>query len=153
MKLNRSRSISLILIVFGLLIISMSTQVKTLFALSTRDVGPAFFPTAASVGLIVCAIGKFLTEGGESQSFLSRKGWKNVFIVFCFLAAYLIGITILGFIIATLLTAPALVWVMREDRTLRPLTLVLFSIGSTAVLYVVFQLIIEVRLPVGLLFA
>lgn len=131
----------------------MGTQVKTLFALSARDVGPAFFPTVASIGLIVCAIGKFVTEGGDSQPFLNREGWKNVFIVFGFLAAYLVAITLLGFIIATLLASPALVWAMREGRTLRPLTLVLFSIGGTAVLYVVFQLIIEVRLPTGLLFA
>lgn len=153
MNLNRNQIVSLILIAVGLFVISQSMQIKTLFALSTRDVGPGFFPVAASVGLIVCAVGKFLTEGGAFEPFLTPQGWRNVFALFGLLALYLVSMTVVGFIVATLLTAPALVWAMREDRMLRPLTLALFSIGSTVVLYVVFELLIEVRLPAGLLFA
>lgn len=152
LRLNRNRIISLILIAFGLLVIGLSTQIKMLFALSARDVGPGFFPVAASVGLIVCAIGKFLTEGGDASPFLSRRGWRDVCILFVLLGLYIAGIAVLGFIVATLLAAPALAHAMREDRKLRLLPVAMFSIGSTATLYVVFQYVIQVRLPTGLLF-
>ena len=41
---------------------------------------------------------------------------------------------------------------MREDRKLRPVTLAIFSVVTTTVLYFVFQNIIMVTLPTGVLF-
>lgn len=152
MKLNKNRIVSLFLILFGMGVIFLSTQIKSLFSLSARDVGPSFFPIAASVGLIVCAIGKFLTEGKKDDRFLDRKGWGRVVVMFVVLGFYLIAMTYLGYIISTLAAAPALVLVMREDRKIRPVPLALFSVGITTILFVVFQYAIQVTLPVGMLF-
>lgn len=152
MKLNKSRVISLFLILFGVGVIYLSTQIKSLFSLSTRDVGPSFFPIAASIGLIVCAIGKFLTEGQKSGRFLDREGWMRVVVMFVILGLYLVAMTYLGYIISTLAAAPAMVLTMREERKIRPASLALFSIGITAGLFVIFQYVIQVSLPVGMLF-
>ena len=72
--------------------------------------------------------------------------------MFCILAAYLIALDWLGYIISTLLFTPLMVVTMKENQKLNPLALGLFSVVITAVLYVVFQSIIMVTLPVGRLF-
>lgn len=152
MKLNKNRIVSLFLILFGIGIIYLSTQIKSLFSLSPRDVGPSFFPIAASIGLVVCAIGKFLTEGKKNEHFLDSDGWLRVIMMFVVLGLYLVAMIYLGYIISTLAASPAMVLVMREERKIHPISLGLFSVGITAVLFLVFQYVIQVSLPVGILF-
>lgn len=153
MKLNKNVAFSIALIIFAGFVILSATRLQSLFLAQSGDIGPKAFPIGAAVALIVCAIGKMLTEGRqETKPLFTREGWKRVVSMFAVLIVYLIAMRFLGYIISTLIFTPLLVIVMREDRKLRPLTLVLFSVVTTAVLYVVFQYVILVRLPVGVLF-
>lgn len=72
--------------------------------------------------------------------------------MFLLLALYLVAMAWVGYIISTLIFTPLLVLAMREDRKIRPVTLILFSVVTTVVLYLVFQMVIQVSLPVGNLF-
>lgn len=108
---------------------------------------------AAAICLILCAVGKLVSEGKkESKPLFSKQGWKRVGIMFLLLAIYLVAMTWLGYIISTIVFTPLLVIAMREDRRIRPVPLIFFSAATTAVLYVVFQKVIQVSLPVGTLF-
>lgn len=153
MKLNKNQVFSILLIAFAGFVIYETVQLQSLFAPASGDVGPRFFPMAAAVCLILCAIGKLVTERKkESKVLFTGEGWKRVGIMFLLLACYLIAMTWVGYIISTLIFTPLLVMAMREDRKIRPITLILFSVVTTIVLYVVFQQVIQVSLPAGKLF-
>lgn len=153
MKFNKSVVFSLALIGFGGLVILFAARLQSLFLAQSGDIGPKAFPIGAAIALIVCAIGKMLTEGRqETKPLFTGEGWKRVAAMFVALIAYLVAMKFLGYIISTLIFTPLLVIVMREDRKLRPVSLIIFSVVTTAVLYVVFQYVILVRLPVGMLF-
>ncbi|MDY3869210.1 MAG: tripartite tricarboxylate transporter TctB family protein [Pyramidobacter sp.] len=153
MKFNKNTVFSLALMVFAGFVIFLSLNLKSLFLAQSGDIGPKAFPIGASVALVICAAGKILTDTAHnSKPFLSAEGWKRVVVMFCILAAYLIALDWLGYIISTLLFTPLMVVTMKENQKLNPLALGLFSVVITAVLYVVFQSIIMVTLPVGRLF-
>ena len=153
MKLNKNQVLSVLLILFAAFVIYQATLLQSLFAPASGDVGPRFFPMAAAICLILCAVGKLVSEGKkESKPLFSKQGWKRVGIMFLLLAIYLVAMTWLGYIISTIVFTPLLVIAMREDRRIRPVPLIFFSAATTAVLYVVFQKVIQVSLPVGTLF-
>lgn len=153
MKLNKNVVFSLALIVFAGVVIVLSIQLQSLFLSQSGDIGPKAFPIGAAVALILCAIGKMLTEGRhEAKPLFDREGWKRVGIMFAIMIGYLAVMWYVGYLISTLIFTPMLVAAMREDCKLRPVTLAIFSVVTTAVLYFVFQNIIMVTLPTGVLF-
>lgn len=153
MKLNKNVTFSLALIVLAVIVIILSLQLKSLFLAQSGDIGPRAFPIGAAIALILCALGKMLTEGRqESKPLFSKEGWKRVGIMFAILIAYLAAMKYFGYILSTLVFTPLMVWAMREGRPINPLFLALFSVVTTAVLYFIFQSVIMVILPVGELF-
>lgn len=68
MKLNKNQVFSILLILFGGFVIYEAMQLQSLFAPASGDVGPRFFPIAAAVCLILCAVGKLVTEGKRRPS-------------------------------------------------------------------------------------
>ena len=131
---------------------------EPLFHIVKRDAIPWYQSlgiraAAIVLALILCAIGKMLTEGRhEAKPLFDREGWKRVGIMFAIMIGYLAAMWYVGYLISTLVFTPMLVVAMREDRKLRPVTLAIFSVVTTTVLYFVFQNIIMVTLPTGVLF-
>lgn len=153
MKLNKNVWFSIFVIIFAGAFIYMTLQLQSLYIGAQGDVGPKFFPIAAATGLILCSTGKILTEyKKEENPFLTKNGWKKTAAVFILLILYLLFIDWFGYLISTPLFSALLVLSMREDRKPRPVTLVLFSVSATAILYIVFQMVIHVTLPAGRLF-
>lgn len=152
MKLNRNRIYSICVILFACVLLYMTSRLDSLFALSGRDVGPKFFPHAAAVGMMICAVGKFITEGKDEQPVFTKTGWKRIIMIFLILAVYLILMQVVGYLIATPIVAALLVIAMHEDRKICAWKVAAFSIVLTLALYVVFEKIILVFLPKGILF-
>lgn len=153
MKLNKNVWFSIFVIIFAGAFIYMTLQLQSLYIGAQGDVGPKFFPIAAATGLILCSTGKILTEyKKEENPFLTKNGWKKTATVFILLILYLFSIDWFGYLISTPLFSALLVLSMREDRKPRPVTLILFSVFATAILYIVFQMVIHVTLPAGRLF-
>lgn len=153
MKLNKNVVFGIFVIIFAGIYIYMATQLQSLYIGTQGDVGPKFFPIAAAVGLILCSIGKIITEYKKIENpFLTREGWRRVATIFLLMILYLLSINLFGYIISTLVFSALLALSMREERKLRPVTVILFSVITTAVLYVVFQMVIYVTLPTGSLF-
>lgn len=153
MKLNKNVWFSIFVIIFAGAFIYMTLQLQSLYIGAQGDVGPKFFPIAAATGLILCSTGKIFTEyKKEENPFLTKNGWKKTATVFILLILYLFSIDWFGYLISTPLFSALLVLSMREDRKPRPVTLILFSVFATAILYIVFQMVIHVTLPTGKLF-
>lgn len=153
MKLNKNVVFSLGLIVLAGVVIILSMQLKSLFLSQSGDIGPKAFPIGAAIALIFCAIGKIVTEGRiEAQPLFGNDGWKKAGIMFAVLVGYLITMEVVGYIISSLIFTPLMVLAMREEQHIRPITLSVFSVATTAILYLVFENVIMVTLPTGMLF-
>ncbi len=152
MKLHKNQIYSICVIIFAVIFIIMTSQLQSVYTLSDRDIGPRAFPYLAAAGLIVCAIGKMLTEGPKDDVVFTIEGWKRILIVFALIAGYLLAMTVAGYIVTTPIFSFLLVYAMKEDRAFSVWKTVLFSVLLTVVLYVVFQNIILVFLPTGILF-
>lgn len=152
MKLHKNQIYSFCVILFAIIFMIMTSQLKSVYTLSERDIGPRAFPYLAGAGLIVCAIGKMLTEGPKDDVVFTLDGWKRILVVFALIAGYLLAMTFVGYIITTPVFSFLLVYAMKEDRKFSVWKTLLFAVLLTAVLYVVFQNIILVFLPTGILF-
>ena len=153
MKLNGKRIYCIFVVAFACVVLYFTSQLDSLFSPASTDVGPKFFPRAAAIGLILCAVGKFITEGNPGKPVFEKEGWKKIALIFVILAGYLLTMTVFGYIIATPIFSAILVIAMKEDRKIKPLRVILFSIILTAVLYLVFVKLILVFLPEGILFS
>lgn len=153
MNLNKERVISLLFFVFALVMIYSTSQLKSMFAIATTDVGPKLFPYMASGGILLCSIGKFVTAGNKaSKPYLDKEGWKRVVVIFLVFILYLLSMYYFGFLISTPIFLALFVLSMREENKLHPVNLTIFAVLLTAILYFVFQVLIKVRLPVGEIF-
>ncbi len=152
MKLHKNQIYSICVILFAIIFMIMTSQLKSVYTLSERDIGPRAFPYLAGAGLIVCAIGKMLTEGPKDDVVFTLEGWKRILVVFALIAGYLLAMTFVGYIVTTPVFSFLLVYAMKEDRKFSVWKTLLFAVLLTAVLYVVFQNIILVFLPTGILF-
>ena len=152
MKLHKNQIYSICVIAFAVVLIVMTSQLKSVYTLSDRDIGPRAFPYLAAIGLIICAIGKMITEGPKDDAAFTKEGWKRILIVFALIAGYLLAMTLVGYIVTTPIFSVLLVYVMKEDRKFSIVRALIFAVILTAVLYVVFQNIILVFLPTGILF-
>ncbi len=152
MKIHKNQIYSICVIIFAVVFMIMTSQLKSVYTLSDRDIGPRAFPYLAAAGLIICAIGKMLTEGPKDDAVFTLDGWKRILVVFALIAGYLLAMTFLGYVLTTPVFSFLLVYAMREDRKFSIWKTIIFSVLLTAVLYVVFQNIILVFLPTGILF-
>ena len=154
MKLNKDRIFSICVVVFSLFMIYEATQLKSIYAVSPRDIGPKLFPIFACAGMILCAVGKFVTSGPEKESkpLFSSAGWKNIIVMFLAFIGYLLSLYFLGFLISTPIFIALFVYFMRSGKRLKPVSLAVFALAATGILYFTFQDLIFITLPTGIIF-
>lgn len=152
--MNRDRVFSIGMAVVSLLVMAATTQIKPTFnAVSGSDPGSKAFPFAVAVLLLLSSIGKFITCGkpDERPFVAGREGWLKIAAVVGLLLAYTFLLQSMGFLLCTFLGTALLLLLMRGDRPIRPVTYVLYPGLLTAVLYLLFHTVLQVILPVGLL--
>ena len=153
-KIGKNRIISLLVILFGLFIIFESTKIKAIFAIDSADVGPKMFPQMAAGGMILCAIGKFITakETDKYVPYFSKEGWKRVIIAFAMFVTYIFAMEYLGFLISTPIMLFALANHIAGDKKLNKVVTLIFSIAVAGIIYFVFHNLMFVMLPAGKIF-
>lgn len=116
-------------------------------------IGSAFFPQMSSVGLMVCAVGVFFSKSNGKEPTLSKVEFKRCAIYFGILLAYVATVWLVGFVPATLVFCYISVSVMAPDGIkIAPWKRACFSIGVTAVTYLLFVKVFYLMLPTGKLF-
>jgi hypothetical protein len=123
-------------------------------------IGPAFYPRIVLALLAALAIWLILEDVVTARRRPGRKAkptapplnYRLVVICFVVFGAYVVGLSLLGYLLATFLFVLGLGWVMgpREYRELPKLAAV--AIGTTLATYLVFEKYLHVFLPRGLLF-
>lgn len=155
--MGRDRAIGL-----GLLVLcgALSWQAGTIPTPPFVPIGPAFYPRIILALLAALALWLILEDaltaprrtGRAAGSPPLRLNYRLVVICFTVFAGYVIGLSLLGYLLATFLFVLGLGWVMgtRESREIPKLAAV--ALGTTAVTYLVFEKYLHVFLPRGLLF-
>ena len=150
--MNRHHWISIGFILFGIAGIIMASNIQSIYTVATEDIGPKMFPIFACVGIILAAVGKLLTAPkGKIEPFLSKEAWIRIGVMLGMFILYYLGMKYFGFLIST----PIFLYAQSRYMSLRKVTVlksIIVSVVLTAVLYVIFNYLIQCILPVGEIF-
>jgi len=155
LKIGKNRLVALFFIVFGLFVLYQTSQIKNIFAVSSKDVGPKLWPFFCATCIILCAVGKFITakESEHYVAFISKKGWMKVAIAFVIFVLYIIGMEQLGFLLVTPFVLFALVLLIAGEKKINKLVAAVYALIMTGAVYFAFHELMNVMLPAGKLFS
>lgn len=150
--MNRDRIFSIGMAVVSIIVMILTSQINPTFAVASgSDPGSKTFPYMVAILLLVSSIGKFITcNKPDERSFVAGKeGWFKILGVLALLLIYTILMKYIGFIICTFIGTALLLFIMRGNRKIKPWTYVVYPGILTAVLYILFNNILLVIMPVG----
>lgn len=141
---------SLILIAFSIFLIAESL---TMQLFSQYGPGPGMFPLGLGVLLGFLSIGLLIEnmmpgKNDKASPFQNRKGLFSSFLVIIALVFYVLFIKTLGYLLTTFLLVMFLMAVIAKDKFR---TSILTAIGVTLLLFLIFQVGLDVHLPKGFL--
>jgi putative tricarboxylic transport membrane protein len=129
-------------------------------AMPGQHIGPAFFPGALGIGLVVCGLilavrgWRARAAAGTGAPWLALQEWSRSprhVLGFALLVGvnlvYLFGVDRLGFVITGTLYLATLMWVLR----VRPLWILPVAVVMTLLIHFAFYKLLRVPLPWGLL--
>lgn len=117
------------------------------------DPGPRLMPYISQIIMAVCGVGMIIEaekKNEPEEAYLSKQGWIRLGIIFGVIVAYAIGLTYLGFIIATPFMAFVLIRMLSEENNITYIKTAIVSIVLTAGIYLVFSEGFGVMLPQGI---
>lgn len=122
-----------------------------------QDPGSAIWPRCLAVLLAVLSIGmviegfvgKAYRNSNEAPINVKSPEMKGVYWMLLIFAAYCVVLRFGGFILASVIFIPSVMWVLGERKWLRA---ILVGVIATAAIYALFKFGLRVRLPQGVLF-
>ena len=150
-KLTKSRALALFYIVFGIVLIYLSSQIKYMFAVTEGDIGPRAFPTCIGIGIVLSGIGKLLSRQTKADKVFMKdwKGYLRLVAMFALFVAYILGLNYLGYIISTIAFAAVLLKMLSAEQKLAWWKILIFAVVMTLFSYFCFEKLIKVILPQG----
>lgn len=122
-------------------------------------IGPAFYPRVVLILLAALAVWLILEDlltrtprPGVPATPAPRPNYRLVLICFVVFGGYVIGLSLLGYLLSTFLFVLGLGWVMGPRRIQALLKLSVVAAGTTLATYLIFEKYLHVFLPRGLLF-
>ena len=113
--------------------------------------GPGFLPFGLAIVLIILSLILIFSkwkEGTARTSFWPHRTWLRPLLGVSILIFFALVVERVGFLITTFLFL--VIWMGVIER-IRWLTIISISIGTTAALYLIFALFLDVPLPMGIL--
>ena len=120
-------------------------------------IGPEFFPRYLSAGLFTCSliliIQALLSKPKKNEAKAPTispfdKGMQRLFVGIAIIIVYAICWEPVGFVIAT---PPAMIAIMLLLGYRRYVMMVIFSLGTTLVIFGAFRIFLNVNMPLGIL--
>ncbi len=150
--MNRDRKFSIGILIFSVLMMWQTSQINaTYMNVDGSDPGSKLFPYMTAILLFICAIGKFITcnEPDEKEFAGGKTGYFRIAEVLIVLLLYAVLLDKIGFILVSFLSAFILLNMMKLNRKVKWYGAVIFAAILTAALYILFQKVLQVNLPVG----
>lgn len=144
-------------LVFSILLILVSTcffcyadTFKTLP--NQQDIGPAGFPKAVSVALILCGVVLFATEIRKGTAGKVRLFNVKLVVGLGAVLAFFLLLQPLGFVLdSVLITAVMMLLLLNEPIQKAWPLIAIISVAAPAALYFIFGMFLKVPLPLGIL--
>ena len=152
-RISKDKIVSIVFILLSVAILVLTQQVRVLPNLA--EPGPRLFPQIAAIGMILCGIGMFFTKDPEAKEetvYLTRDGWKRFAVVIAVMAAYILGLTYIGFLISTPIAMLGFIAVLRSGKPVSKIGSVIIALAVTGILYFTFVKLFVIPLPKGKFF-
>ncbi len=141
----------MILASIGIVFIILTSQLpEPKFVTST--VGAKLFPYIASIGLTLCGLGLVIRNKRAQEPFLTKNGWIRIAKMSVVVIAYPFLLRYCGFIVSSLVLLFGLIWLFDLEKKESILKKIIFTVVTTAVVFVVFKYALQIKLPSGELF-
>lgn len=149
--MTRDRVTGIITFVLGLTVAYGTAQIPK--SMMAGDIGPRAVPYIAAALLIICGIGLIITGGKPSPSAFSAEELKRLGLGVLVVILYVAGVYLIGFIVPTAAALYALCTMFAKGKVeTRWWQRVVFALVLTAVIYIAFDVILQLKLPTGKLF-
>ena len=155
MKVKRDQITGLALVVLGIVFMVLISQFKK--PLTAEYPGPKLMPGIAALGLIICGLGVFVNgcrQKAADKVILIKAGLLRVVIVFAALCLYIFAMKYLGFLIVTpfLVYGLTTYFAKASKAETKWWVRVIFAVGVTLVIWLMYVQLFEMELPIGELF-
>jgi hypothetical protein len=118
---------------------------------SSGEPGPRLFPYIAGAILVLCGIGLLVQKSAESEPFLTKEQTKRLWTLFALFILYCVGLNFLGFVISTPIMLFITMTLFAGENKLKLWAKLLYSVGITAVIYLLFVVLFKTNIPSGTL--
>lgn len=146
--MKKDQVIGSISLLFGLILTYLTKQIPK--SDMVGDPGSRIFPYIACVLFIVCGIGLLLTgRKKEGQTFLSLNQWIQLLGMLALMFAYYFLLEYIGFIPLSIVLLFIASRLFASGQVVPWWKSLIFSIVVTLLLYVVFDILLSVPLPMG----
>lgn len=119
------------------------------------DIGSAAFPMLAAIMLIVCGGGLIIKKPqGEQKPFLLPRQWLRVATLFGSYIVFAVALWGIGFLCAVPVFLFWLTYILgrADGKKMNIIRSLIFSIAVTAFFYILYQKVMVISLPKGVLF-
>lgn len=148
-KLNKTYITGALCILFAIWIIFETGSISD--KLVSNEPGPRFFPYISAVGIIICSLLSIIFDGKKDmhKPYLTKDGWKRLFVIFAELILMTIGMKYIGFLISGIIMMIIIVFTLKGERKINKTFAIIFSIVLVAALYFGFVKGFSIPLPQG----
>lgn len=151
--MKKDRLIGLVSLVLGGIFLALTLQIPMLAnSSSATEPGPRLFPMIACILLIICGLGLIFQKQAESETFLTKEQAKRLFILLGAFILYCVGLYFVGFVIMTPILLFVTMSMFAGEKNLSLIVKLVYSVGLTALIYLVFVVFLKTNVPMGLLF-
>ena len=155
MKVKRDQITGLVLVALGIIFFILISQFKK--PITAQYPGPKLMPGIAALGLIICGAGIFVNGCRQQEAdkpVLSKAGLLRMLISFAALWLYILGLKYLGFLIVTpfLVYGLTTYFAVASKAQTKLWVRIVFAIGVTLVIWLMYVQLFGMELPVGELF-
>ena len=143
MKLIADRKYAIVMLVLSIIYCAAALSLDADF----NPVNEKFYPFVLSVLMIVSSIGLFIWPSPHTTSWPKGRNVLKIGITFCAILVYCFVLQKIGFIISASVLMGICMWVFEAERKwIAPV-----SIVTAISFYIVFDRVLELNLPAGLL--
>lgn len=152
-KVKRDQITGAVLVLLGLIVAVLVSQFR--MPMTPSYPGPKMLPSIAVVGFIACGAGIFVESTlskKEEKPFMLKAGWVRMGITMIVLAAYVLAMTFVGYLIATPIATYVMTTLFAKGQKSTVKGRIIFSVLLTVIIYGIYVFAFGLGLPDGMLF-
>lgn len=150
--MHRDRIVGIVTTLLGV-VTAFLTATRVADSTMAGDPGPKVFPYIAAGILILCGLILAIRKpAGEAKPFLQGVEIKRFLLIIGVIAAYVLLLWAIGFVIPTFLVVMILCLMFGREEKIAIWKAALYAAVITGIVYVAFTMLLHLRLPVGVLF-